>query len=109
ISAILGAIISITGNILLIPMFGLYAVAGTSAMSFLVVWVSRIKQANKTFHIHIDKTVVAIAIIGGSIAFCLPYLLGNDMLLLSAVGVVLLCAVLWREDIWTIVKHLKKN
>ena len=108
-SAILGAIISILGNILLIPLFGLYAVAGTSAISFLAVWVVRVKQASPTFHIHIHRKVVVIAILGVSIAWGLPYVFGNVLLLLSTVGAFLLFAILWREDVWAVLGQLKKD
>lgn len=72
-SAVLGAIISIAGNIALIPVFGLYAVALTSTAAFLIVWLMRIRQAKTTFQIRINRRDVLFYTTCGLIAFIIPH------------------------------------
>ncbi len=85
-SAIVGALISIAGNIILIPVFGLYAVAVTSTISFLIVWIVRIQQARATFHIQIKRSDVIFYTSCGLVAFILPHMSTTSGIIAATIG-----------------------
>lgn len=108
-SAMTGAIISIIGNVLFIPFFGLYAVATTSTISFLIVWIMRIRQARGVFRIRIKATDVLLFMVMGAIAFPIPFVVSMGGL----VGVVVVAGVffafLWWRDVQRVWKYVKKT
>ncbi len=109
-SAVIGAILSVLGNLIFIPFFGLYAVAITSAISFLGVWLIRIKQAKSVFRIQMDSKIIVFFAVAGGIAMALPYIVSDTMQIVSTILAVVLFMVLWWKDIlWVLMRYMRKG
>lgn len=108
-SAVLGAILSIAGNIALIPVFGLYAVAITSTASFLIVWIVRIRQARATFHIRISRKDVLFYTMCGLAAFIIPHVSTTSGIIMTTLGAGLFFLWYWRTTIWNICTYVKRS
>lgn len=50
-SSVIGAIVNIVGNLLLIPIWGLYGIATATMIAFFVTWIMRVRAANGIFRV----------------------------------------------------------
>lgn len=81
-STIIGAIINIGLNVLFIHFIGLYAVAISTIVSFLITWVMRVRAAGRVFRVEINILETFFFFIVMIIAGLIPFFIGNFGLLI---------------------------
>lgn len=65
-TSVVGGVINIVGNIILIPFIGIQGAALSTMISFLLMWLMRLKQTRKYFKVNIDlkKLILLSAFLG---------------------------------------------
>ncbi|MEN1967762.1 oligosaccharide flippase family protein [Lentibacillus sp. N15] len=97
ISSLVGAVVNVVINLLLIQYIGLYAVAISSFIAFLVMWLIRVYFAGAYFHIKINARDLLILLPIIAIAITVPFIVNWIGIGISIfLGVLLFFVYNWR-------------
>ncbi|MCD5003724.1 polysaccharide biosynthesis C-terminal domain-containing protein [Enterococcus saccharolyticus] len=104
-TTILGAIINVLMNVILIPLFGLQGAALSSAISFFVIWIFRIRDTKKIVKININNKNTLFNHVFLIFQILSLYVLDGNVMFLSQILLFFIVLIVNRE---TIIKIIKK-
>ncbi|MBS5951633.1 MAG: oligosaccharide flippase family protein [Clostridium sp.] len=107
-TTLIGAILNITINLFSIPMLGIFGAAVSTLISYLIVWLIRIKHTKKYFEINIDKKNLIILIVLNFIFSALYYFENFKMQIIFFLLSLVIFLLFNRELVKRIISILKK-
>lgn len=96
-----GALLNLIINLLFIHFIGLYAVALSTLIAFIVTWLLRVKTSKKLFHIQLHKIDIGVLTLIMLVAIFIPFLLNRFGLVIS-IGCSLVLFIVYNKPLFII-------
>lgn len=110
-SGTMGAIINIFLNWLLIPLLGVHGAALATCISYVIVFLYRVKDTRKYMIIHVFKPIYLVGyliLIAAALTMAVPTMLGQVFLLFEVVAMLVVNHGFIRESFLLMVSMLKR-
>ena len=107
-TTLIGAILNILINIIAIPIVGVYGAGFSTLISYLIVWIIRIKQTKKYFKIEINKKSL-FQLITICVVFSLLYYINNLLLQVILLFIGSIIFMIYNKDLFLKILNKIKN